>query len=95
MEKVTVGRDAAVEDRTEERRVGSERLGGRRLKRRERASAAVSDLVVVLGCAHDGVGGGAAVAPPLMFGSWWWFRWAEEEAIFKDRWDVEREATFI
>jgi hypothetical protein len=47
----------------EERRVGRERLGGRRWRRRESASAALEVerwLLVVV----DGVGGGAEVAPP-------------------------------
>lgn len=66
---------------SEKRRLGSESKGGRRLKRLERASTAVSDLLVVLRCEHDGVGGGAAVAPPCLVEGWWWLRCAEEEAI--------------
>lgn len=47
----------------EERRVGRERFGGRRWRRRESASAALEverRLLVFV----DGVGGGADVAPP-------------------------------
>ena len=44
-----------------ERRVGRDRVGGRRWRRRERASAAAAEEESWLfGCA-DGVGGGAAV----------------------------------
>lgn len=62
-EKEREGGEVAVgEDR---RMVGRERLGGRRWRRRESASAAVEVerwllLVVVV----DGVGGGAEVEPP-------------------------------
>ena len=47
----------------EERRVGRERVGGRRWRSLESASAAAADVTRLwLDCA-EGVGGGAAVAP--------------------------------
>lgn len=83
MEKVIVGRDVVVEDMMEEWWLGSERLGGRWLKRWERVLVVVFDLVVVLGSVYDGVGGGVVVVLFLMFGRWWWFwfMWVEEEVI--------------
>lgn len=53
-----------------ERRLGRERVGGRRWRSLERVSAVAPDDVDrrLLGCV-EGVGGGAEVAPPCMFGS--------------------------
>lgn len=52
------------------RRVGRERLGGRRWRRRERVSMAESDVEEREDCVDDGVGGGADVGPPYR-----WLRW--------------------
>ncbi|KAL2456268.1 Uncharacterized protein Fot_56973 [Forsythia ovata] len=59
-----------VEESGEERRVGRERerVGGRRWRRRESASAVASEVTLDW---VDGVGGGAAVAP-WGIGRWWW-----------------------
>lgn len=66
-ERVRVGRGVGLTESGEgRRRVGRERLGGRRWRRRERASAAAESGVVEErdGCTVEGVGGGADVGPP-------------------------------
>lgn len=58
------GREGGEVADGEERRMGRERLGGRRWRRRESASAAVEVERWLLVVVVDGVGGGAEVAPP-------------------------------
>lgn len=82
-----------------ERSFGRERVGGRRWRSLERASAVAPDDVDrrLLGCV-DGVGGGAEVAPPCMFGSCCLY--AEEDMSERDmkvkvNYDLQRSYIYI